>query len=96
MFFAARQLKQFKRDEEVNEQDLQDYILDWKKSWRTDDKKQAVVSAIRNLMLFGWLQSENQRGNYRGRLARLAFTESVVKEQCWQEGPRTGGIFVSG
>jgi hypothetical protein len=39
----------------VSEQELQDYILDWKKSWRKDDKKQAVISAIRNLILLGWL-----------------------------------------
>jgi O-acetyl-ADP-ribose deacetylase (regulator of RNase III)/uncharacterized protein YwgA len=55
VFFAARQLKQSRQDGDVAEQDLQDYILDWKKSWRTDDKKQAVASAIRNLVLLGWL-----------------------------------------
>jgi O-acetyl-ADP-ribose deacetylase (regulator of RNase III)/uncharacterized protein YwgA len=56
VFFAARQLKQLKRDAELAERDLQDYILDWKKSWRTEDKKEAVASAIRNLILLGWLQ----------------------------------------
>jgi hypothetical protein len=57
VFFAARQLKQSKQNGELAEQDLQDYILDWKKSWRTtDDKKEAVASAIRNLILLGWLQ----------------------------------------
>jgi hypothetical protein len=56
VFFAARQLKQSKQNGELAEQDLQDYILDWKKSWRTDDKKLAVASAIRNLILLGWLQ----------------------------------------
>jgi O-acetyl-ADP-ribose deacetylase (regulator of RNase III)/uncharacterized protein YwgA len=56
VFFAARQLKQSGRNGDVNEQDLQDYILDWKKSWRTDDKSQAVASAIRNLVVLGWLQ----------------------------------------
>jgi O-acetyl-ADP-ribose deacetylase (regulator of RNase III)/uncharacterized protein YwgA len=56
VFFAARQLKQSKRDGDVAEQDLYDYILDWKKSWRTDDKKHAVASAIRNLVLLGWLR----------------------------------------
>jgi len=55
VFFASRQLKQSKRNEEVSEQALQEYILDWKKSWRTDDKRQAVASAIRNLILLGWL-----------------------------------------
>jgi len=56
VFFAARQLKQSKHHGELAEQDLQDYILDWKKSWRTEDKKEAVASAIRNLILLGWLQ----------------------------------------
>ncbi len=55
VFFAARQLKA-KRNGEATEQDLQDYILDWKKSWRTYEKKEAVASAIRNLILLGWLQ----------------------------------------
>jgi uncharacterized protein YwgA len=54
VFFAARQLKA-KRNGDATEQDLQDYILDWKKSWRTDEKKEAVASAIRNLILLGWL-----------------------------------------
>jgi O-acetyl-ADP-ribose deacetylase (regulator of RNase III)/uncharacterized protein YwgA len=65
VFFAARQLKQSKREGDVAEQDLYDYILGWKKSWRTDDKKQAVASAIRNLVLLGWL--------------RLTFSESITE-----------------
>jgi O-acetyl-ADP-ribose deacetylase (regulator of RNase III)/uncharacterized protein YwgA len=55
-FFAARRLKQSKHHGELTEQDLQDYILHWKKSWRTDGKKEAVANAIRNLILLGWLQ----------------------------------------
>jgi len=55
VFFAARQLKA-KRNGDATEQDLQDYILDWKKSWRTEEKKEAVANAIRNLILLGWLQ----------------------------------------
>lgn len=55
VFFAARQLKA-KRNGDAAEQDLYDYILDWKKSWHTDNKKQAVANAIRNLVLLGWLR----------------------------------------
>lgn len=55
VFFAARQLKA-KRNGDATEQDLQDYIIDWKKSWRTDEKRQAVAGAIRNLILLGWLE----------------------------------------
>jgi len=56
VLFASRELKQSKRNGDVAEQDLQDYILDWKKSWRADDKKHALASAIRNLVLLGWLR----------------------------------------
>jgi O-acetyl-ADP-ribose deacetylase (regulator of RNase III)/uncharacterized protein YwgA len=56
VFFAARQLKQSRRDGELGEQDLQDYILEWKKSWRTEQKREALANAIRNLILLGWLR----------------------------------------
>jgi O-acetyl-ADP-ribose deacetylase (regulator of RNase III)/uncharacterized protein YwgA len=56
VLFASRELKQSKRNSEVAEQELQDYILDWKKSWRADEKKHAVANAIRNLVLLGWLR----------------------------------------
>jgi hypothetical protein len=56
VLFASRALKQSKRNGDVAEQDLQDYILDWKKSWRADEKKHALANAIRNLVLLGWLR----------------------------------------
>lgn len=55
VLFASRQLKQSRRGKDVAEQDIHDYILDWKKSWRSDEKRRAVASAIRNLVLLGWL-----------------------------------------
>ena len=45
------------------EQELYDYILNWKKGWRTDEKKLEVASAIRNLVMLGWM--------------RLQFSESL-------------------
>jgi len=63
VLFASRQLKQAKRQDKVAEQDLYEYILDWKKTWRTDEKRQAVASAIRNLVMLGWM--------------RLQFSESL-------------------
>ena len=54
--FASRELKQSKRGGEVEEQELHEYILDWKKSWRADEKKHALANAIRNLVLLGWLR----------------------------------------
>jgi len=57
VLFASRQLKQSKHNADFAEQDLQDYILDWKKSWRSShEKKHAVANAIRNLVLLGWLR----------------------------------------
>lgn len=55
VLFAARQLKT-KRAGDLAEQDLEEFILEWKKSWRTHDKKEALASAIRNLVSLGWLQ----------------------------------------
>jgi O-acetyl-ADP-ribose deacetylase (regulator of RNase III)/uncharacterized protein YwgA len=56
VLFASRQLKLSHPNEEVTEQQLNDYILAWKKTWRTEEKKQAVVDAIRNLVLLGWVR----------------------------------------
>ncbi len=56
VLFASRELKRSKHNGDVAEQELQDYILDWKKSWQAEEKKHAVASAIRNLMLLGWLR----------------------------------------
>jgi O-acetyl-ADP-ribose deacetylase (regulator of RNase III)/uncharacterized protein YwgA len=56
VLFASRELRQSKRGGELDEQELNQYILDWKKSWRADEKKLAVESAIRNLVMLGWLR----------------------------------------
>jgi hypothetical protein len=63
VLFASRELKRTKPAQEVAEQDLYDFILDWKKAWRTDEKKHEVASAIRNLVTLGWM--------------RLRFSESL-------------------
>ena len=56
VLYASRQLKQAKPGEEVSEQQLYDYILGWKKTWNSDDKKHAVASTIRNLVLLDWMR----------------------------------------
>jgi O-acetyl-ADP-ribose deacetylase (regulator of RNase III)/uncharacterized protein YwgA len=63
VLFASRQLKRAKPHQEVAERDLFEFILDWKKAWRTEGKQQAVASAIRNLVMLGWM--------------RLQFSESL-------------------
>lgn len=56
VLYASRELKMAKRGEEIAEQDLYDFILEWKKAWRTDEKKREVASAIRNLVMLGWMK----------------------------------------
>jgi O-acetyl-ADP-ribose deacetylase (regulator of RNase III)/uncharacterized protein YwgA len=57
VLFASRQLKKGDRSAEIDEQQIYDYILDWKKSWSTAEKREAVASAIRNLALLGWIRA---------------------------------------
>lgn len=63
VLFAIRELKKAKPGEPVTEKELYDYILDWKKRWRTEEKHREVASAIRNLVMLGWM--------------RLQFSESL-------------------
>ena len=58
VLYASRQLKQEMGVDTVAEQDIYDYVLDWKKSWQTEEKKHAVASTIRNLVLLGWMKAE--------------------------------------
>jgi O-acetyl-ADP-ribose deacetylase (regulator of RNase III)/uncharacterized protein YwgA len=58
VLYASRQLKQAPRADEVTEGDLQQFILDWKKTWRTEEKRASVVNTIRNLVLLGWLKAK--------------------------------------
>jgi O-acetyl-ADP-ribose deacetylase (regulator of RNase III)/uncharacterized protein YwgA len=56
VLFASRQLKQIKNTQDVDEQQLLDYILDWKKSWNSQEKRISLASTIRNLVLLGWMR----------------------------------------
>ncbi|MHB1618263.1 MAG: Appr-1-p processing protein, partial [Metallibacterium sp.] len=56
VLYASRELKQAQPTRELDEQQLYDYILDWKKSWNSDEKKRALASTIRNLVLLGWMR----------------------------------------
>ncbi len=63
VLFASRQLKRARPDQELAEQELLDFILEWKKTWRTEKKHEALARVIRNLVLLGWM--------------RLKFSESL-------------------
>lgn len=56
VLYASRELKRARPGEEVEEQQLYDYILDWKKAWRTEEKQREVANAIRNLVMLGWIK----------------------------------------
>ncbi len=56
VIYAARKLKKNSRDESVSEQDVYNYVLDWKKDWNNSEKQAAIVSSIRNLEMLGWLK----------------------------------------
>lgn len=65
VLFASRQLKKGDRAAVIEEQQIYEYILDWKKAWNKPEKKEAVAGAIRNLALLGWIRvraSESMMG----------------------------------
>jgi len=57
VMYASRQIKQGAPLRVVEEQQIYDYILDWKKAWNEDEKKAAVASTIRNLVVLGWMRA---------------------------------------
>lgn len=56
VLYASRQVKKGNKNADIEEQQIYDYILDWKKAWSAPDKKDAVADAIRNLALLGWIR----------------------------------------
>jgi len=57
VLYASRQLKQNNATGEVDERQIYDYVLAWKKAWNNDRKKHAVAEAIRNLVVLGWMRA---------------------------------------
>lgn len=56
VLYASRQVKKGDKNADVEEQQIYDYILDWKKAWQEPAKKEAVAEAVRNLALLGWIR----------------------------------------
>jgi O-acetyl-ADP-ribose deacetylase (regulator of RNase III)/uncharacterized protein YwgA len=63
VLFASRQLRKAHPDQDIAEEQLLEFVLDWKKSWRTGEKRDALAGVIRNLVMLGWM--------------RLKFSESL-------------------
>ncbi|HJW40516.1 MAG TPA: macro domain-containing protein [Rhizomicrobium sp.] len=56
VLFASRQIKKARPEAEIAEQDLYRFIIEWKKRWATEAKKEAIGDAIRSLAFLGWLK----------------------------------------
>ncbi len=56
ILFASREIKREKPDQDHTEQELLDFILNWKKTWRTDERRSSVATAIRCLVILGWMK----------------------------------------
>ena len=57
VLYASRQLKQADPEREITEEELFAFILDWKTSWNTEEKKATLSSAIRNLVILSWMRA---------------------------------------
>jgi hypothetical protein len=65
VLYASRQVKKGDRTADIEEQQIYDYVLEWKKTWNTPEKREAVAGAVRNLALLGWIRvraSESMMG----------------------------------
>ncbi|MFS2111822.1 macro domain-containing protein [Sphingomonas sp. Sphisp140] len=58
IIYACQWIKARRPGQSITEQDILDYVLDWKPSWQADEKREAVASAIRNLVLLNWVRAE--------------------------------------
>ena len=58
VLFSVRKLKQEAKHDRISEREIFDYILNWKKSWNTEEKKHSVASAIRNLGMLRWIKTD--------------------------------------
>ena len=57
VLFASRKVKE--KTGAATEQELVDYILNWKKSWDEPTKKESIGTTIRNLEMLSWLKLED-------------------------------------
>ncbi len=56
VFYATRQVKAAQKH--ATEQDIFDYIIEWKKHWNMPQKRETVASAIRHLVMLKWIGAE--------------------------------------
>jgi O-acetyl-ADP-ribose deacetylase (regulator of RNase III)/uncharacterized protein YwgA len=57
VLFASKQLKAGNREKSIDDTQLLNYILDWKKSWQVEEKQNSVREAICSLVALGWMKA---------------------------------------
>ncbi len=55
IIYATRKLKESNEASSITEQELYDYVIDWKKKWDTEKKRTTIASTIRNLEMLDWI-----------------------------------------
>lgn len=58
VIYACRWIKARNPNPTVTEQNILDYVLEWKPSWNSEEKREAVATSIRNLVLLSWVKAE--------------------------------------
>ncbi len=58
IIYACQGIKARRPGQTVTEQDILDYVLDWKPSWQAEEKREGVAGAIRNLVLLSWVKAD--------------------------------------
>lgn len=58
IIYATKFLKEENGSGLVKEQDVFDYILDWKKRWQENGREENLATGIRNLQMLGWIKLE--------------------------------------
>lgn len=58
IIYACQWIKSRRPEQNITEQDILDYVLDWKPSWKSGEKRETVAGAIRSLVLLNWVKAE--------------------------------------
>lgn len=58
VLYTVRDLKNKKGRPSVSEEEVYNFIIQWKKSWNTEEKRKTVADTIRSLGMLGWIKIE--------------------------------------
>ncbi|MEJ5259998.1 MAG: macro domain-containing protein [Anaerohalosphaeraceae bacterium] len=58
VLYTVQELTRRTNQSLISEQEVYDFIIQWKKSWNTEEKRKAVADTIRSLGMLGWIKTE--------------------------------------